>query len=387
MTWPYRFTSRFDSGDATEWDQQYGATTGPVDIAHFTQLWQDHPKQRNAVPYNGAYCMRIQLNNSTDAAYVEDQTLDAADDSLIKTRFRVYVGTDIANSGTASETIELFHIRSSGTRQVAFGIQVGTNGSVTFGAGKTASTTSIGSAVPKGEWYTVEQAILIDTATAGNGTIATYITGERGYSVKDVTPQVTGSVNAVVTLGRLGLPVGGTTGVSGLVLIDDLIYDVNTDPPAALSATRMHSFPGSRWNTTVNLDASGFAFVGPGRVCGITLVGDGLSVASPTGDDFLRIYDTNFMRTDGTNLLLDEGESKASLRVTTGGEIVEYVGGPFNVKHGCFVHLGNETGNAQAPRAIIQFEHAAGYGSPGAIRNYASKIGAQDLFRGAAAGV
>jgi hypothetical protein len=366
---------------------EFSGTNG-VDIQHFTELWQKYPKMQIA-PYAGAYCARVQmLAAGTDAGYLHDAVkgvMTVNDTAHI--RFRCFIGTDIANAGTSTVACTLLELRAAGATEVNLGIRITADGDVSFAHGELTAATTFGPAVvTPGKWYTIESHLELAAGTStDDGSITSYVTPEGGYSGKDISPAITTIDQDAITNMRFGLPVQAAN-ASGTLFLDDLIFDVNVDPPFSANANRHHVFP-DRYKTPVILNQSGFAFVGPGKVTGVTLVGDGLSEETATGDDFLRIYDTNFMRTDGTRLLVDESAQRLALRTTAGGEVLESVQPCFNVSRGCFVHLGTETANDQQPRAIIHYEHATGYGSPGAVRNLASQLGAQSRFFGATADV
>jgi hypothetical protein len=383
MGWPYRFVSNFESGDMTEWDQQEGADiSGILDVAHFTQLWQDQPTMSGAAPWKGAYALRAKTAAATtDPGYVEDQTLgvmSVGDNAFI--RFRCFVGTDVANSGSAADQ-GIFELDSAGAVEVSFGIKVAADDTVTFGVGKLTPATAVGGNITKGQWYTCELDVNIASGSAGD--ITAYVTPEGANTVKDTSVTISSSNNAAVTKTRIGMT-QNVANVSGTILIDDFIMDVNADPPAGGTTARLHTGP-DRWQNPILLNKSGFAFVGPGKICGVSLIGDALSEGTPSSDDFLRIYDTDFMRTDGTDggFLVDESSAKLILRCTAAGEVVESINSPFNISKGCFVHLGAETTNDTSPRGMINVQHATSYGSPGAVRGLAARIGAKTIYAGA----
>ena len=75
----------------------------------------------------------------------------------------------------------------------------------------------------------------------------------------------------------------------------------------------------------------------------------------------MRLFDTDVADTN------DSFNVKAVLQNTAAGETVDPAGMPVTFTRGCFVELSG----TQVNEAIVMIGHAVGYGSDGAIRNYA----------------
>ena len=101
---------------------------------------------------------------------------------------------------------------------------------------------------------------------------------------------------------------------------------------------------------------SGHAFVGSGRICGVTLIDGGMT------DGQVEIFDTDVAS------VLDDSNRELHLRATASNEAVDAASVPIHVTRGCYVQL-----TGVSTRALIKIDWAKGYSSDGAIRTVGSR--------------
>jgi hypothetical protein len=155
--------------------------------------------------------------------------------------------------------------------------------------------------------------------------------------------------SAAVTDGVLGTQNTLST-TTGVLLFDQFVFD----------ELQVYGFQ-RRFPETILCTKSQHIFVGNGRIDNVTLLSGDTTV-----NNQVKIYNTD---TADTN---DASHIVAELRNTAVKEIVDPAGMPVRVTRGAFVQITGtvETGG---PRALVQIGAAQGWGSEGAIRNYAAK--------------
>ena len=328
MAFPWIFESNFETGDNSEWDSETD-TGSQLDIAHYSELarfpWP------TAVPFEGAYCMRVALSSTVDAFLLEG----SIDISLSGNRFvafDMWLSPDF--TGTANDTINILELQSTGPAvEVAFGLRVvAATNVVNLGIGETAPTSFSSLALDRSVWYTIELDVTLDSGGT-DGTIDLYVskTGEP-YATSVAATQVGSLAQAAVIQGVLGVQDQLAT-TTGTILFDNFKFDDARIYPKK-----------RRYDDTVLLTKSGHAFVGRGTVDNVTLM-------SGAGTDcVLAVYDSDTGDTnDATSMVLE-------LKNTAVNEVVDPAGTPVNVVQGAFVQLSGTN-----PRALVKMCNVQNY--------------------------
>lgn len=294
MAFPYIFADNFETGSNASWDSE--ADTGSkLDFPHYSAL-SVIPSM--GVPYNGAYCMRIQMGDTNDHTLIEGD-IDIADAATRYSSFMLYVGKDVA--ATADDTFAIYEVQGTANaveNSVGLRITASTD-EVEIGVGNTAPTAFV--SISKGVWHHVELVSVVDSG--GSGTATLWLDGASAASVSTLT-------NTAVLRGVLGTQDTLAT-TTGTLLFKNFKFDDGQIYP-----------PRQRFPSTERLTQSGHVFVGPGWIEGATLLS-----ANGTMD----IYDTD---TGNINDL----QSKL-IELSTSGNFVSYES-PVYFERGCYVALG-----------------------------------------------
>lgn len=337
MSFPYIFQSNFEQGTNGEWDSE-SDTGSKLDVVHYSAL-SDIPGM--PAPYEGAYCMRIQMGDTNDHTLIEGD-IDIATGVTRWFRWQMYVHTDVVAS--ANDNFSIFELQQAAGTQVytvGFTITATTdNITVWVGEADTPETTST-LVFPKGKWVTVEVSANVDTAAA-NGDITVYVDGQEYVSL---ATQVQNA--AAIGRGVLGTQATLST-TTGTLLFDNFIMD------DAQLYPNVERFPYIARPTK-----TGHIFIGPGHIESATLLS-----ANGTMD----LYDTDVANTNAA-------QSK-KIELNTGGNFVSN-DSPVYFERGCYCVLGgtNPYGEIKLVRSSnvpAQFGPTA-YGSDGAIRTYGQK--------------
>lgn len=337
MALPYISHCNFEDGTKGHFTSETD-TTNRLDIAHYSELARIPGLE---MPFNGAYCLRLDLGTSnTDAFLQEDTLLDLAASGSIWFRFRAWIDPNIAMANATN--LPLLTLQSAGpVAETVVGLRM-TGGAVSWALGETAPTSRLQIAT-LGEWQTVELSVTLDSGAPNDGISILYVDGVQ------VSTALTGLDQAALTQVSLGV-VGQNAGVTGgIVLIDDVISD----------DTRIYGAFASRFNNTTSILKSQHLWVGPGELGDISLISGGT-------DNVLKVWDTDIASTN------DPSRLKCELRTSTANEVVPYFGPPIKCTRGCYVEISG-TASAGGPRAIATIKNAVGWGSAGAVRNYGSK--------------
>lgn len=338
MAFDYLSEVNFELGTRGTFDSETD-TNGKLDFPGYFDLAR---VPGIAMPFRGAYCMRVDLGLGTADAFVqEDVDWDMA---LAETQhFRFMLWVDPAITMANNDEFLIFVLQSAGpVDEVVVAINFTTANGLRIGVGETAATSFLD--LSTNVWHGVEIAVTLDAGGGNNGTIDLRLDG-------GAATQVTALDQAAIIQGRLGT-IGIDAGTTrGTILFDEVISDED----------RIF-FPSIRFPENIILTASGHVFGGPGVIDNVTLL------SSATADCALEVYDTDTANTD------DIFRRVVQLRNTAaaGGEIVDPAGMPVEVRRGCYVALSG-TADAAGPQALLKIKRAAAYGSDGAIRNYGLK--------------
>ena len=332
MAFPWIFEDDFESGDASLWDGGETDTGSLLDFPHYTTLTAI---PGGGLPFRGAYCMRV-VCGDTNPHTVDEGSIDIADDATAFVRFYLYIDNGFA--ATANDTFNIFEFQQAGgTIEASLSLKITATTNVvaiSLGDGIVSSETFF--EISKGVWHAIEMKMRADLLDLG--TLDLWVDGANLLSI-------TGLDNAAaVGLGVLGTQDTAAT-TTGTLLFDQFVFD----------DLQIYPFK-RRYVENVLVTKNQHVFVGNGRVENITLLsGNGTN-------NVVKIHDTDVADTnDASNIV-------AELKNTAANETVDPAGMPVRVTRGAYVAM---TGTD--PRALVQIGAAQGWGSEGAIRNYAAK--------------
>lgn len=338
MAYPYLSEYNVEQGDKGHFDSESDSASR-LDFAHYSDLARTPGL---AMPWRGAYCVRVNLATSTTDAYLqEDSSWDLSASGSIFFRFMLWVSPDTVMAN--NDQFNVLVLQSAGpVSEVVAGVIYTTAGGFKFGVGETAITSSLPLAL--GKWNCIEVKAVIDSGVGNDGTIDYWVNGTAGTQVATLD-------QAVITQGRFGV-VGQDAGTTaGNILLDALVAD---------DARIYGSYnPSERFNEVTYLTASSHVWVGRGVLENVQLSAGGT-------DNVLEVFDTD------TANVLDVAKRKVHLLTTTSGEVVDPAGMPVVLTRGCYVKLSGTAG-ANGPFATVKLSKAVGWGSDGAIRNYGAK--------------
>ncbi len=332
MAFPWTFEESFDDG--TKGDFGTESDTGSLlDFPHYTTLAAIPGME---VPFRGAYCMRIICGDANDHTLLEED-LNIAAAGTESVRFYMFIDKNFA--ATSDDIFNIFEWQSTSnvveavislqitaaTDVVEITIADGTEGSTNFNE------------ITKGVWHCIEATVL--AATDSTGTLDLFVDGGI-YQAQ----QASVDFSLAITHGLLGTQNTLST-TTGTILFDQFVFDDG----------RIFPFQ-RRFVENVLVTKDQHLFVGNGMIENVTLM-------SRAGtDSVITIYDTDDANTnDASNIV-------AELKNTANNEVVDPAGMPVRVTRGAYIVMtGADT------RALVKIGAAQGWGSAGAIRNYASR--------------
>jgi hypothetical protein len=296
-----------------------------------------------AMPYRGAYCMRVDLAGGTADAYVQETgSLDTSAAGTVYARFYMWFGAKRGESITmaANDIFSVFQLWSAtNTVEASIGIQYTTaNGYRLCVSELAAGTGGSFAALPLNRWNLIEIKALVDSGVGNDGTIDVWL---NGSALTQIATLDQGVITSGV-LGALAIDAGTTKGV---LLFDDFIVD----------DARIYG-NGERFPQTLLMTTSGHAFVGPGCIDNITLMSGGGT------DCVVSVFDTDEAETT------DPSRIVAELKNTANNELVDPAGMPADVMRGAYISMSGTN-----PRALVKIRRALGYASDGAIRETAQR--------------
>lgn len=341
VTFPFLFESNFELGTNGDWDSQDAAI---IDFPHYTEL-----ARHDMTPYKGAYCFRQVMTSSASNDFLVEGDLDIDAAEQGQTQFWLYFSEDF--TGTSNDTVHLFELRAGGTKEVVFGFRiVASTNVINLGIGEEAPTSWSSLALERGRWHLIELDTVNDLG-ANNGTIDLYVTPDGApYTTETIHAAQVGTLDqGAITTGTLGVRSSLTT-TTGTILIDEFKFHA-VSGTAAVTRVRQEL---DRWNPTIRMTQSGHAFVGPGTIENVSLVGNGSAPLT------LRLWDTDVARIGGF------GTPKVEMHTTGTSELVDPAGMPIRLSRGCYIEL---AGSAD-PSALVQVSALSGWGSEANVRRY-----------------
>ena len=333
MAFPYTTIANFEAGTLGHFDTE-ADTDGRLDFPHYTELAR-FPGL--AMPWSGAYCMRVDLAGASNPAYVQETgSWDmTAGTNEIFLRFKLYLSKDLVMANT-NEFAVLQFWSSTSTVEAGVYINYTTANGYRIGLGDASASSFQG--ITLGEWHDIE--VEYDPAGGAAGTL-------DGWLNNTAFTQVGSLTDANITSGVLGVMGQDAGTTAGTVLFDHVVGHVD----GARIGSGGRRFPEQHYR-----EASGHVFVGHGIV-------DNAALLAGAGTDcVLNLYDTDTADTTNTSPRL------VLKNLTNNESPVDPAGMPLTLTKGCYVEL---TGTN--PRAIINLHRAVGYGSDGAVRAYAHR--------------
>jgi len=331
MAFPYSTIENFESGALGEFDSETD-TGSRLDFPHYTDLART---PNIAMPYNGAYCMRVDLSSTNDAYAVDEAWNVTTATQECYVRFRFWLSPNIVMGNT--NTLALMKLVGAASAvQASIWLTYTTAAGYTIGIGQTAATST--TPVSLGQWHSVEMYV---NPAAGTGTI-------DGWLDNASLTQVTTLTQIDITDGWIGVVDQEVETTAGTILYDDVVFHGGSDTGARIGNH------GPRFPETLLMNKTGHAFVGHGIL-------DNVSLYSGAGTDcVLQVWDTDTANVTDSSLML-------TLKNLTNNETpVDPAGVPIELTRGCYIVL---TGTD--PQAEVKIRRAVGYGGDGAIRNYA----------------
>jgi len=334
MAFPWLFEEGFEDGTRGAFNSETDTETR-LDFPHYTTLAS---LTGLAMPFRGAYCMRVNLANDgtpADAYVQEDDGFDLALDGVEHVRFQLFVSTDITMADT--DEFIILALQSAGpTNEAVVVINYTTANGLRIGVGETSGSQFL--PLTTGVWHTVELAVTLDDGASNDGSLVLRLDDAAATTVSSLD-------QAAIAQARLGV-VGQDAGTTkGYLLFDDVMVDDARLGPKV-----------ERFRQADYLTKSGHAFVGPGEITGISMI------AGAATDNTVTIYDTDTgYTTDATNVVYAGGVEVAS--ATRDLLLNEKI----RVKRGAYVVLAGTN-----PRAQVRFRNPHSLGD-GAMRTYAAR--------------
>jgi hypothetical protein len=329
MAFPYLYSASFDVGDNSEWDSE--ADSGSLlDFPHYVTLARTPGL---AMPYRGAYCMRIQPGDTNDHTVIEGD-IDIADDVTRWIRFALHISDDFATSSDDIFNIWEFQ-QAGGTVEGCISLQItAATDLVEIGAADGTEAASGFTEITKGVWHVIEAKYTV--STGGSGVFDLYIDGVRRQNLTSLTNA------AAIGKGALGTQNTLAATSTGYLLFDEFAFD---DTRIGIT---------DRFETNQLVTTSSFLFMGPGRIDNIKLLDGG------SGDVTVELYDTDIF----TSSLTPRWRERTAANNTN----VDAADVPITFVRGCLAIIGGTL-----PGVIFNIGRAVGWGSDGAIRNYAAR--------------
>ena len=338
MAFAWIMEVNFEDGTDGTFDGTEQDDDGRLNIQHYSEIARTPGL---AMPFRGAYAMRIDLATGINNAFLlENTNFDlTAGSGEIYVRFYLWVSDDIVMAN--NDQFEILQVRSASADEGVIAIRFTDASGFEIGFGELAGTTW--TALELGKWISVEFFIVVN---AGAGTLDLWIDGSNTN-----TGQIINLTHATTTHARLGVVDQDSGTTTGTLLFDQFIADDGRIFPVA-----------QRFPNDVLLTKDGHLFVGSGRIDNITLM-------SGAGTDcVLTVYDTDVASTsDASNFVVE-------LKNTANNELVDPANTPITVTRGAYVVM---TGTN--PRCMAKIGRVSGYGSDGAIRTFASTRLPHDL--------
>ncbi len=337
MAFPWLSECNFEDGTLGHFDSE-SDSTNRLSFAHYSDLAK---VPGLAMPWRGAYAMRVNLATSTTDAYVqENASWDLAADGTIYIRIKMWVSPDITMAN--NDEFYVLALQSTGpVNEVVAGIKYTTAGGFTIGVGETAITSTL--PLPLGRYFDLVVAANIDAGGGNDGTIDFWVDSTAGTQVASLD-------QAAIIQGRVGVMSQDAGTTAGNIIIDSIVAD---------DARLYFNTTADRFPESVHITKSCHLWVGPGTL-------ENISLATGFTDNVLEVYDTDSGNVDHI------GRRRVYLTTSTTGEIVDPAGMPIKLTRGCYVVLSGTQGTS-GPFATAKIGNAVGWGSDACIRQYGLK--------------
>lgn len=334
MAFPFLSEANFEDGTKGHFDTETD-TESRLDFPHYSAL---AAVPGLAMPYRGAYCVRVNLANDgspADALLQETGSWDTAATGTIFFRLMFYVSSDITMAN--NDEFAIFQLWSgASTVEAGAYINYTTANGLRIGIGETSASSFL--PLTTGVWHCLELKAVVDSGVGNDGTL-------DGWLDNAAFTQVASLDQGDITSGVVGV-VGQDAGTTkGYVLINEVIAD---DARIGVMV--------DRFKESAYMTISGHAFIGPGTI-------DRLSLQSGAAtDNVVTVYDTDTgYTTDTTNIVYIGGNTVAS-------EVKD-----FDLHHGVTVRRGAYVVlSGTNPRAVVGFRAPMSM-SEGVMRTYASR--------------
>lgn len=340
MAFPYVFSATFDDGIG-------GGTGGQFDSESDTGALMDYPHYTTlarqagigpAVPYRGAYCMRVVMGDTNDHT-VQANPVNISLNNLANIAFAMYIQPNFVTGGTT----DIFNIleaqSTSNAVEACVSLQVVTSSNaedqINIGIGETEASAFTAGVITTGQWHVIELILNIDQGTQDDGTVDLLVDGVR------TATQIASLNQLAITHAVLGTQ-NSLAATVGTILFDEMIND----------DLRLIYPP--RWATTRLVSATEtILFVGPGTLDDL-YIRDGSN-----GDVVVEVFDTDiYLGNLLTPMPLFQGRT-----VVANTDVQHALAAPIRFERGCLITLTGTT-----PGAIVTFTPKIW--GPGAIRNY-----------------
>ena len=349
MAFPWIFHSNFSGGVATEWDSETD-TASQMSFPHYSHLAT--LPDRHATPFTGAYCCKLSLTGGTATAILTEADVNISDTATAYFSFNLFFSENFSSS-SGTDVVHILDLIGSGPAvTVAIGFncavedlttQPTTLGDIFLGTGS-----GISGAVPdtfgtlpieRGQWYTVEA--LVNIETNSSGVVTLYINKAGDVPNSDVYATDTSQTHIAVTDARFGL-VNHAATTTGYFLLDNFICD-----DAHIYAVLQ------RYPRNVTVTKTDTLFVGPGVIDDVNLI-----VGADT-NGILKFYDTDVADINGDQNLIMELR-----QATTNSQTISWRGPPLVFEKGCHVTVAGTGAIAQ----LMNINHTSAYGSDALVR-------------------
>lgn len=328
MAFPWVSEANFEDGTRGHFDAETDTETR-LDFAHYADLAR-YPHTHTAMPWRGAYCMRVALENDGSPADAYVQEMDdwdmTAGSAELYVRFMVWISPDTVMAD-ANEFALLQFWSSTNTVEAGAYLNYTDANEYRIGIGEASASTF--APITPGKWTSVE--VFFDPAGSSASTLDCWVDDAA-------LTQVASFTSATITSGVVGV-IGQDAGTTtGTILIDNVVAD-----DARIFA------PVDRFQDSVLMTKSGHVFVGAGEIAHVNLL------SGAAADNACSIYDTDRAYTSDVGNIVSEIKNTASAQA-----VPEF---PLEVKRGCYVSLSGTN-----PRAIIRTRRVRHY-SEGSMRS------------------
>lgn len=338
MTFPFVSEVNFEDGTSGSFTSETD-TDSKLDFPHYSELART---PGIAMPFRGAYAMRVDLSGGTNDAYLQEDT--DWDMALAATQhWRFYLWVDPGLTMATTDEFIIWQLQSAGPiSEAVLAINFTTANGFRIGIGETAATSFLD--LPLGKWLAVEVSITLDDGASDDGTIDLWVDGGQATQVASLDQA------AIIQgrIGAMGIDVGTTAGV---ILFDQVLSDDGRIYPIA-----------DRFPETVLSTTDQHVLVGPGVIDNVTLM------SGAAQDCVVSLFDTDTANVNDASKIVTE------LKNTANNEVVDPAGMPVRVRRGCYVVMTGTT-----PRSLVKFRQAQAWGSDGAIRTHAQGRRVGDL--------